>query len=141
MKIDEKTAVKALKQIKNAKPEDYTTFRKMVYDLQKKAENAPISDFELMLIENTDSPFGFSSICKRNKKEDVWEYSGFGNSVACSVVTALLKQLARKTQELHKTFKEKDALNLIIDRLLQANGYNTNIASAEDFEDIYLDID
>lgn len=37
MKIDEKTAVKALKQIKNAKPEDYTTFRKMVYDLQKKA--------------------------------------------------------------------------------------------------------
>ncbi len=40
MKIDEKTAVRALKQIKNAKPEDYTTFRKMVYDLQKKAENA-----------------------------------------------------------------------------------------------------
>lgn len=62
-------------------------------------ENAPIGDFELMLIENTDSPFGFSSICKRNNKEDVWEYSGFGHSGACSIVTALLKRLDRKTQE------------------------------------------
>ena len=62
-------------------------------------ENAPIGDFELMLIENTDSPFGFSSVCKRNNKEDVWEYSGFGHSGACSIVTALLKRLARKTQE------------------------------------------
>lgn len=62
-------------------------------------ENAPIGDFELMLIENTDSPFGFSFVCKRNNKGDVWEYSGFGHSGACSIVTALLKQLARKTQE------------------------------------------
>lgn len=62
-------------------------------------ENAPICDFELMLIENTDSPFGFSSVCKRNNKEDVWEYSGFGHSGACSIVTALLKRLDRKTQE------------------------------------------
>lgn len=72
-------------------------------------ENVPISDFELMLIENTNSPFGFSSICKRNNKEDVWEYSGFGHSGACSVVTALLKQLTRKTQEceeLKKYIKE-----------------------------------
>lgn len=62
-------------------------------------ENAPVDDFDLMLIENTDSPFGFSSVCKRNSKENVWEYSGFGHSGACSIVTALLKQLARKTQE------------------------------------------
>ena len=62
-------------------------------------ENAPIGDFELMLIENTDSPFGFSSVCKRNNKEDVWEYSGFGHSGACSIVTALLKRLDLKTQE------------------------------------------
>ena len=69
-------------------------------------ENAPIGDFELMLIENTDSPFGFSSVCKRNNKEDVWEYSGFGHSGACSIVTALLKRLARKTQECEELKKQ-----------------------------------
>lgn len=62
-------------------------------------ENAPVSDFELMLIEDTCSPFGFSFVCKRNNKEDVWEHSGFGNSGACSIVTALLKQFTCKTQE------------------------------------------
>ena len=54
------------------------------------------------------------------------------------------KQLKRKEQEceelkkyLHKNFKEKDKLHLIIDRLLDASGYDTNTASAEDFEDVY----
>ena len=73
-------------------------------------ENAPIGDFELMLIENTDSPFGFSSVCKRNNKEDVWEYSGFGHSGACSIVTALLKRLARKTQECESLKEEIEVL-------------------------------
>ena len=78
-------------------------------------ENAPIGDFELMLIENTDSPFGFSSVCKRNNKEDVWEYSGFGHSGACSIVTALLKRLARKTQECEKLNNEIIDMNSIIE--------------------------
>ena len=73
-------------------------------------ENAPIGDFELMLIENTDSPFGFSSVCKRNNKEDVWEYSGFGHSGACSIVTALLKRLARKTQECEELKEEQNEI-------------------------------
>ena len=30
-----------------------------------------------------------------------------------------------------------DKLHLIIDRLLEASGYDTNTASAEDFEDVY----
>ena len=38
---------------------------------------------------------------------------------------------------LHKNFEEKDKLHLIIDRLLEASGYDTNTASAEDFEDVY----
>ena len=75
-------------------------------------ENAPIGDFELMLIENTDSPFGFSSVCKRNNKEDVWEYSGFGHSGACSIVTALLKRLARKTQECEELKEENQKLEM-----------------------------
>ena len=56
----------------------------------------------------------------------------------------LYKQLKRKEQEceelkkdLHKNFEEKDKLHLIIDRLLEASGYDTNTASAEDFEDVY----
>ena len=40
-------------------------------------------------------------------------------------------------EELHQNFKEKDGLHLIIDRLLEASGYDTNTASAEDFEDVY----
>ena len=54
------------------------------------------------------------------------------------------QQLSRKEQEceelkeeLHQNFKEKDGLHLIIDRLLEASGYDTNTASAEDFEDVY----
>ena len=39
--------------------------------------------------------------------------------------------------ELHKNFEEKDKLHLIIDRLLEASGYDTNTTSAEDFEDVY----
>ena len=40
-------------------------------------------------------------------------------------------------EELHKNFEEKDTLHLIIDRLLEASGYDTNTASAEEFEDVY----
>ena len=54
------------------------------------------------------------------------------------------EQLKRKEEEceelkeeLHQNFKEKDGLHLIIDRLLEASGYDTNTASAEDFEDVY----
>ena len=54
------------------------------------------------------------------------------------------KKYLRKEQEceelkkdLHQNFKEKDKLHLIIDRLLEASGYDTNTASAEDFEDVY----
>ena len=54
------------------------------------------------------------------------------------------KQLKLKEQEceelkkdLHQNFEEKDKLNLIIDRLLEASGCDINTASAEDFEDVY----
>ena len=81
--------------------DDTAAYDMMCEGIEIKPENAPVSvsDLELMLIENTESPFGFSFLCKRNNKEDVWEYSGFGHSGACSIVTALLKQLTRKSQE------------------------------------------
>lgn len=50
----------------------------------------------------------------------------------------------QKVEELEKsleqTFKEKDKLNIIIDRLLVASGYDKSTASAEDFEDVYVDM-
>ena len=73
-------------------------------------ENAPVSDFELMFIEKTSSPFGFSSVYKRNNREDVWEYSGFGHSGAASIVAALLRQLARKTHKCEQ--REIELLNM-----------------------------
>lgn len=51
------------------------------------------------------------------------------------------KQLARKTQECGQKEKEINELHLIIDRLLEASGYDKNISTAEDFEDVYTDID
>lgn len=53
----------------------------------------------------------------------------------------ILKQLARKTQECEQKEKEINELHLIIDRLLEASGYDKNISTAEDFEDVYADID
>ena len=59
-------------------------------------------------------------------------------------IKRLEEELKAKEQEceglkkdLHQNFKEKDKLHLIIDRLLEASGYSTNTASAEDFEDVY----
>ena len=51
------------------------------------------------------------------------------------------KQLARKTQECEQKEKEIKGLHLIIDRLLEASGYDKHISSAEDFEDVYKDMD
>jgi recombinational DNA repair protein (RecF pathway) len=43
----------------------------------------------------------------------------------------------RLNNELNKNFIEKEKLHLIIDRLLEASGYDTNTASAKEFEDVY----
>lgn len=56
-------------------------------------------------------------------------------------VNCVWKQLARKKQECEQKDKEINELHLIIDRLLEASGYDKNINSAEDFEDVYADID
>ena len=52
-------------------------------------------------------------------------------------IQAKEQECERLNKELHKNFEEKDTLHLIIDRLLEASGYDTNTASAEDFEDVY----
>ena len=65
-------------------------------------------------------------------------YNGdYCNTEHCSLLRAKEQECEELKKELHKNFKEKDKLNLIIDRLLEASGYDTNTASAEDFEDVY----
>ena len=65
-------------------------------------------------------------------------YSGkYCNKENCSLLQAKEQECEELNKELHKNFEEKDTLHLIIDRLLEASGYDTNTASAEDFEDVY----
>lgn len=47
------------------------------------------------------------------------------------------QECERLKEDLRRSFKEKDTLHLIIDRLLEASGYDANTASEEDFEDVY----
>lgn len=87
----------------------------------------------------------YENICENYSKE-VGCYNTFdGSCIKEQCFTyRLLQLLQAKEQEceelkkdLHKNFEEKDKLHLIIDRLLEASGYDTNTASAEDFEDVY----
>ena len=50
------------------------------------------------------------------------------------------EQLKRKEKECEELYKEKDKLNLIIDRLLEASGYNKDTCSDYDFENVYSDM-
>ena len=47
------------------------------------------------------------------------------------------KLIAELKAENASLYKEKDCLHKIIDRLLENSGYSKDIASAEDFEDVY----
>lgn len=50
------------------------------------------------------------------------------------------KNIARLEQENKSLYEEKNCLHKIIDRLLENAGYSKDIASAEDFEDVYEDM-
>lgn len=49
----------------------------------------------------------------------------------------LKSELTLKTQECERKDKEIYELHIIIDRLLEASGYDKNTSTAEDFEDVY----
>ena len=52
----------------------------------------------------------------------------------------LLTKVDRFEQEIKSLYEEKNCLHKIIDRLLENSGYSKDIASAEDFEDVYEDM-
>lgn len=53
----------------------------------------------------------------------------------------ILTEIRAFKQECEQKDKEIKGLHLIIDRLLEASGYDKHISSAEDFEDVYKDMD
>ena len=57
-----------------------------------------------------------------------------------SINDCYYKQLKRLEQENKSLYEEKNCLHKIIDRLLENSGYSKDIASAEDFEDVYEDM-
>lgn len=59
----------------------------------------------------------------------------------CKNTDCYYKQLQRKTAECEQKDKVIKGLHLIIDRLLEASGYDKHISSAEDFEYVYKDMD
>lgn len=99
--------------------------------------NAPIGDLEMALIANPQSPYGFSAISKWDK--DKWEYMGLGNSGACSIVTALLKELQAKEQEcltlinkINRLEEEKNTLQILIEG--KNNQYNAATQECEELK-------
>lgn len=89
--------------------DDLASFIMMRAGVEITPDNAPVfHNFDIRLIAEPRSPYGFSSLFKRNENIDEWEYMGFGHSGACSVVTALLKQLQRKTAECEELKEEKE---------------------------------
>lgn len=56
------------------------------------------------------------------------------------MIFKLMDYVARLEQENKSLYEEKNCLHKIIDRLLENAGYSKNIASAEDFEDVYEDM-
>lgn len=89
--------------------DDLTAYKMIENKVHLTPTNAPTGDFELALITNPKSPYGFSAISKENK--DKWEYMGVGHSGVCSIITALLKELQAKEQEceeLNKLIEEAE---------------------------------
>ena len=84
--------------------EDIEAFDMIKQGIEITPQNAPIGDFKIKIISNIHSPYGFSSICSKSKKSEDWEYMGLGHSGACSIVTALLKELSIKTAECEELF-------------------------------------
>lgn len=60
-------------------------------------ENVKFSDdFHILVIRNNNSCYGFSTLWDNG--DGTYHYDGFGNSGACSIVTALLQEKLKEQQ-------------------------------------------
>lgn len=96
---------------------DLASYDMIRKDIDITPENAPVKDMDIKLVANRTSLYGFSCLFKRNKSVNEWEYMGLGHSGACSIITALLKQLQRKEQECEQLHKANDEKNEFLQTL------------------------
>lgn len=81
-----------------------------IYLMRKQSPEIDIEDIpldmstEIILFDNKESTFGFSSLWLRDKKNKIYEYDGFGHSGAASVITCLL----RRIRELENQLKSEE---------------------------------
>lgn len=121
--------------------DDLASFKMIREGVEVTPDNAPTFDiFDIKLIAEPRSPYGFSSLFKRNENIDEWEYMGFGHSGACSVVTALLKQLQRKTAEYEELKNNNDLADVVLQRKLDKL-INRNNRLEEELNQIKLLLD
>lgn len=64
----------------------------------------------------------------------------FDEDIAREIFKKMDNRIQRLEQENKNLYEEKNCLHKIIDRLLENAGYSKDIASAEDFEDVYEDM-
>ncbi|MBS5801481.1 MAG: hypothetical protein KIC80_00505 [Brachyspira sp.] len=108
--------------------DDLASYKMIREGVEITPHNAPVfNKFDIKLIAAPNSPYGFSSLFKRNENINEWEYMGFGHSGACSVVTALLKQFQCKTaecEELKKKLMQKSEVDMFFNT--PVNGWSNN---------------
>ena len=78
------------------------------------------------------------SICDNENNHNV----GCGQYDTCTYkqLKRLEQENKEQAHEIKSLYDEKNSLHTIIDRLLENAGYSKDIASAEDFEDVYEDM-
>ena len=78
---------------------------------------------------------------KAGKELEKYSFKWDGKEKNLVVQALQLNQLYKKLEQENKSlYEEKNCLHKIIDRLLENAGYSKDIASAEDFEDVYEDM-
>ncbi len=61
---------------------------------------------EYLLVENNNSPYGFSALWLVDRKKKIYEWSGFGHSGAASVICALLQEVVALRDQLNWYYEQ-----------------------------------
>lgn len=113
--------------------DDYCSIKKNCYYKQLKQAENTVNECHKYLAELEDKIESLEQENRELRKANEI-------SIEKVTVTAEAKRLQELEQENKSLYEEKNCLHKIIDRLLENAGYSKDIASAEDFEDVYEDM-